>query len=245
MDKNESSVTALQERLQDPETAAALNRILDRLDTLESAIDRLSSMMEKAPGLVSMAVDTVDDEVARAADAGVDIDARLRAGMALAERITDPATMAKLDQLITLAERAPDLVSMLVDSFDDAYLQMLRAGVNADIRLKAAVTALERLTAPETLSLLAAVLREPEQFHALVESGVFDPGALKVIGFLGRALSISHDEDTTRLGLVGVLRSTQDPDVKRALGFLVNVGKLLGQSLNGKIGTEVQKREIQ
>ncbi|MCA9993928.1 MAG: hypothetical protein KDE29_23270, partial [Anaerolineales bacterium] len=68
----------LQQRLNDPQTAAALTRLLDRIDTLEQTVNTLARLLEQGPGLVSIAADSVDDAFRQATAAGVDVDARLR-----------------------------------------------------------------------------------------------------------------------------------------------------------------------
>ena len=108
--------------MNDPQTAAALTRLLDRIDTLEQTVNTLARLLEQGPGLVSIAADSVDDAFRQATAAGVDVDARLRAALQMAEKLTAPdMVQAKLDRLFTLVDQAPGLVSMATDTVDDAF----------------------------------------------------------------------------------------------------------------------------
>ena len=148
----------LQQRLNDPQTAAALTRLLDRIDTLEQTVNTLARLLEQGPGLVSIAADSVDDAFRQATAAGVDVDARLRAALQMAEKLTAPDMVAKLDRLLTLVDQAPGLVSMATDTVDDAFRQAAAAGVDVDARLRAALQIAEKLTAPDMMERLNRLL---------------------------------------------------------------------------------------
>ena len=71
-----NGTTDLQKRLQEPETAQALHRLLDRLDTVERAVDVLDRLETTLPGAFAATADVVDDELTRAAERGVVFDER-------------------------------------------------------------------------------------------------------------------------------------------------------------------------
>ena len=158
----------LQQRLNDPQTAAALTRLLDRIDTLEQTVNTLARLLEQGPGLVSMATDTVDDAFRQAAAAGVDVDARLRAALQMAEKLTAPDMVEKLDRLLTVVDQAPGLVSMATDTVDDAFRQAAAAGVDVDARLRAALQMAEKLTAPDMVEKLDRLLTLVDQAPGLI-----------------------------------------------------------------------------
>ena len=66
----------LQARLSDERTLEALDHILQRIDTLETAVARLADIMEQGPGFVAMAADMVDDQVREAKAKGIYVDER-------------------------------------------------------------------------------------------------------------------------------------------------------------------------
>jgi uncharacterized protein YjgD (DUF1641 family) len=69
------------------------------------------------------------------------------------------------------------------------------------------------------------------ELDALLKSGVFAPGTLRVIGEIGRALTETAAAPPASPGLVGLLKALGEPDVKRALGFLVTFAERFGRRL--------------
>jgi uncharacterized protein YjgD (DUF1641 family) len=67
---------------------------------------------------------------------------------------------------------------------------------------------------------------------ALLNSGVLAPGTLRVVGELGRALTETADAPPTTAGPIGLLRAIGQPDVQRALGFLVTFAERFGRRLH-------------
>lgn len=62
----EQDLGGLQQRLADPETAQALNRLLDRASDLEKLLSRTASLEKSAPDFAAIATDTVDEACRRA-----------------------------------------------------------------------------------------------------------------------------------------------------------------------------------
>jgi hypothetical protein len=73
-------------------------------------------------------------------------------------------------------------------------------------------------------SMDAAKVRELE---ALLQSGVFDPAVVRVIGELGRALVDTAAARPAPVGVVGLLKALGDPDVQRAVTFADRFGSRL------------------
>ena len=94
----------LAKRLSDPAISSSLNSLLD--------------FTEQAPGLVSMVADTLDETLA-GKPGQTSFDDKLKAMNHLLDRVTDPSTQEKLDNLFQLADQAPGLVAMVIDSIDD------------------------------------------------------------------------------------------------------------------------------
>jgi hypothetical protein len=224
----------LEDRLNNPDTAEALNRLLDRLDTIEEAVDKLDAMMTQGPAMLAMMTDMADDVYREADAAGVDLDERLRLTLQLAERLTAPRTvevlsqlmdrMDDLEQLIAVSEQAPGFIAMLVDTFDSVYRRTEEAGHDLYKVIHEGPEAFIRINE----------FAASEAFNKLLDSGVLDPDAIDIVGKAGDALvECRCQEETPEVGLFGLLRAMRDPDTRRALGFLTAFGKRFGKELRG------------
>lgn len=293
----------LEKRLQDPETREALVHLLDRLDTIERAVDLLDRLEDQMPGAIETGADILDEELTRAADRGVVLDERAGQALQLAERLTEPETVEiltalidrldQLEQLAALADQLPDATMVAVDSIDEALTRAAERGVVLDERAREGLVLLEKMTEPDTAKALGAVLDRAEhlerlaelaetapdliatvvdildaeyaraaehgydperllrqtlgslrrlgdlfqsdEFEALLDSGVLDPEALQTVGSLGSALVESQKEadrgETPRRGFFGMIGALRDPDVQRAIGFVLSFAKKFGQAL--------------
>jgi hypothetical protein len=230
----ETSPSALQERLRDPATVAALNRLLDRADTLEGAMDRLDALLLRLPAALGTLTDVADDAYRRASASGVDLDARAQGGLQLLGRLSEPRTLEavgrlleRLDQLdrgLELTDRLPALVATVVDSADDFMRAAAAEGIDVERGLLNGAGAALRFGAmmgPEQL----------DSLEALLHSGVLAPRTVEVIAGVGRALTNGAAEPRRPIGPVGLVRALREPDVQRALGFLVQVARHFGRVL--------------
>jgi uncharacterized protein YjgD (DUF1641 family) len=296
----------LEKRLQDPETREALGHLLDRLDTIERAVDLLDRLEHQMPHALETGADMLDDELTRAAERGVVFDERAGEALRLAEKLTEPETvdvltalldrLDRLEQLAALADRVPDAAMITVDSIDDALTRAAERGVVLDERAKEGLVLLEKMTEPDTAQALGAVLDRAEhlerlselaasapdliatvvdmldaeyaraaetgydperllrqtlgslgrlgelfqsdEFEALLDSGVLDPEALQAVGSLGSALVESQKEaqrgETPRRGVFGLIGALRDPDVQRAIGFVLSFAKKFGRALDNR-----------
>jgi uncharacterized protein YjgD (DUF1641 family) len=231
LDERAGKALTLAEKLTEPETVEVLTALLDRLDQLEE----LAALADQLPGMTATAVDTMDDAMTRAADRGVVFDERAREGLQLLEKLTEPQTAQALgaaldradqiEQLVELADSAPDLIATVVDILDAEYARAATKGYDPERMLRQTVGALSRL----------GELFRSEEFEALLDSGVLDPQALRVVGSLGSALVESQKEasqgQTPQRGFFGLLGALRDPDVQRAIGFVTRFAKKFGQNL--------------
>ncbi|MEY4580699.1 MAG: hypothetical protein RL701_5402 [Pseudomonadota bacterium] len=76
-----------------------LARLESRLARIEQHIERVAELERAAPALFAAATDSFDDAARALAQDGIDLEERKRAGLALLERLTRPATFAVLDKL--------------------------------------------------------------------------------------------------------------------------------------------------
>ena len=206
----------LQQRLHDERTLLALTRLLDRIDSLEKTVDTLTQAIEQAPSMAAMVGDIVDEGYRSAAAQGIDVEARLRTALALADKLTAPEMVARLDHLLALADQAPGMAAMVGDIVDESYRTAAANGIDIEERLREALGLAERLTAPEMIVSLKALTA---------------PGTVVFLGHTVTALAEAQATPAPKVGLWGMLRALNDPDRQTAIGFLLNFAKLIGQRL--------------
>lgn len=72
---------ALSERLRDPQTVAALTRLLDQADDLSQSIEKVKEFQETLPNLVATAVDVFDEWAIKLRDQGINLETSLQQGL--------------------------------------------------------------------------------------------------------------------------------------------------------------------
>jgi uncharacterized protein YjgD (DUF1641 family) len=154
-----------------------------------------------------------------------DIQSVATALQTMEERTRAVAELADgLRPLIALAGQAPALVAVLMDSFDEAMRMASDRGIDVERGLLNGAEAALRFGT----TMDAERVRD---LDALLKSGVFAPSALRVIGELGRALTDTAAAPPATYGIVGLLKALGQPDVQRALGFLVTFAERFGRRL--------------
>lgn len=237
----------VQARLSESRTLEALDHLLQRLDTLEQAVDRLGTLMQQGPGLVAMVADMTDEAYRKADARGVNVEQRLSVALALAEKLTAPEMVAKLDGVLQLADQAPGLMAMTADMADEAFRKADARGVNLEQRLGVALAMAEKLTAPEMVEKLDGLIKFAEQAPGLTAMMVdwldeslrkasehgFDPQLLShVAGAANTALSRAHAEHPAKSGgIFKLLTALRDEDRQKGLGFLLNFLKYFAKNL--------------
>lgn len=148
-----------------------------------------------------------------------------RALQALDERIRAIAEVADaVRPLIGLAQQAPALTAVLMDSFDEVMHTAIEKGIDVERGLLNGAEAALRFGA----TMDAEKIRE---LDALLKSGVLAPGTLQIIGELGHALTETAAAPPAPLGIVGLMKALGKPDVQKALGFLIAVAERFGSRL--------------
>lgn len=160
------------------------------------------------------AAPSVADPPATAPDPVLAALERIERRLAEVERVT-----SALAPLAEVAAAAPGGVAMVTDAFDTLAARLGERGVDLDARLHAVARAVEISTAPRTV----------HAFAALVESKLLEPSALAVLSWLAAALA--EPGEARPLGAWGLMRALRDPDVQRAVGFVVAVARELGRHL--------------
>ena len=194
-------VDRLYNRLNEEKIVSSLDRLLDRLDAVEQAVANLTTLMQQGPGLVAMTMDMADEAVKSADKNGISIDERLATALQIAEKLTAPEMVEKLDGLLTMANQAPGLMAMTMDMVDDSIKSASANGINIDERLGAALQIAEKLTAPEMVEKLDGLLTMANQAPGLmamtmdmVDDGVKSASAngINIDERLGAALQIAE-----------------------------------------------------
>jgi hypothetical protein len=170
---------------------------------------------------------TTSPQPASPAPADADIAAALQA---LTQRVDALAELLEpLRPAVGLLQQGPALAATLGDSFDDVMRQIGDSGIDVEHGLLNGAAAALRFGA----FMDAAKVHEIE---ALLQSGVLDPAALQAMGELGRALSETATTTAHPVGPLALLGALRQPDVQRALGFLVIFAERFGRRLRDQPG---------
>jgi hypothetical protein len=217
----------LRDRGVDPEIR--LGRLLELTERLTddktmAALEGALAFAQDAPGLASMAVDVLDERAGRLRDRGVDVQGRLERGMQLLERLSDDATMANLEQALDLADQLPGLASMAVDVVDEQAARLRDEGIDPGHAVANGTR-----TALQFASLVGT--REVHALKTILASEALAPEAVAVVSAAAQALVECQGRERKRVGLFGLMGALRDPDVQRALDFLLGVGRRFGAAL--------------
>lgn len=161
--------------------------------------------------------------------------------IALAERLAEPRTAAALSTLLDHVDLLAVLVSgldglvsrgdIITESLIDGVTELRAAGEPARTNAAQVVA-----TAQQLSTLTPVLLDKLPTLEALLGSDLADPKVIQLASMASRA-AVAGAEQADRgevkvTGVVGLLRSLKDPDVSRALGFVLSIAKALGKELN-------------
>jgi len=161
--------------------------------------------------------------------------------LALAERLAEPRTAAALNTLLDHVDLLAVLVSGLngLVSRGDTITESLIDGVT-ELRSAgepARTSAVQLLaTAQQLGTLTPALLDKLPVLEALLSSDLADPKAIELAGMVSRAVTAGAGQaqrgEIKVNGVVGLVRSLKDPDISRALSFVLSIAKALGKELD-------------
>ena len=201
--------------------------LLARLDAIDRRLARIEPVLDalgQGPAMAAAVVDVVDEQTGRLRDRGVDLEERLAGGLALLERLSDPAVLARVDALLDLADQAPGLASMAVDIVDEQAGLLRDEGIDPGAALaNGARTALQ-----------FASMVGPREIHALktvLASQALSPESVEVVSAAAQALVECQGRERQRVGVFALMRAVREPDVQRALDFLLGVARRFGAAL--------------
>lgn len=168
----------IQARLNDERTLEVFDRLLARIDALETTVDRLVSLMEQAPVHFAMLADISDELYRKADEQGIRLEERVAVSLKIAEKLTSPEMGERMDQAMKFLDQAPGIAAMTVDTLDSVMHEAMEQGFDP----QAIGTAL--ISAGSALS--QAAQDPPAQVGgplALLRS-LRDPDRQRALGFL-------------------------------------------------------------
>jgi uncharacterized protein YjgD (DUF1641 family) len=205
--------------MSDPDIAALLTQILERMDRLEARIDAIQGTTEsvaqlgtRGPAFVEMVAESATYAYNQARDAGVDPIRTGEQGAALALKACAPEALRAVERILdrqALLHRTLDVVDAL--DADGSLDTLLDKG-------------------GEIAPRVARIMESPP-FDQLVNSGLLNSHTLRVVSNATTALVDTRSSGLGPLGLFGQLRALRDADVQRAVGFSLSVARRFGQLL--------------
>ncbi|MEZ6189159.1 MAG: DUF1641 domain-containing protein [Planctomycetota bacterium] len=221
-------------RLAQPEALATLRRLVERLDQVEASLE----LAAQGPALVATAVDAVDHALARAAARGLEPDRRLYAVGELLEQASSPEVLEALSQALEALQQAPGLAATAADTVDALLGRLNERGIELDERLRNGLRALEHLTHPDLVDVLAHALQQGSLKALFVSTPVFAPESVSVVGCAARALVKTRSAPPREVGAWGAFRALGQPEVRRALGFALTFAEHFGRQLETPLPLE-------
>ena len=224
----------------------------DRLTRIERSLEQIASGMSQAPVMLSMATDSLDEYLGTAKQEGIHVEDRLKDTLHLLGRLSDPKINQSLHALLDTLEQAPELVSMIMDTVDEVIGQSNQGSVRLDDRIKGLGHLFNKLSDPEMVDRLNGLIKISEQAPGLMALTVDSIDAFMLryeqefrdsLSFLhrdnlyflknvGEAVTEAQNQPPTKVGgIFGLLRALNDSGRQKALGFLMNVLKNLGNKL--------------
>ncbi len=273
------TAAALLERLNEPQTAAALHRLLDHAELLAFSASAVDSFLQRGDTIADNVAASVHElRAALPAESGALVSQLARLAGTLPqltetiEQLTvitnqpafqkllttlgQPQTMAAIERLLAQSE----LIAFLISALD----HLLARGDELTENIRSAIEELRHTMSDQAItpaqlvdafvnflpyfprlvavapSFIEVVERiEPfiasDEFDALLDSGVFHPDTVRLVGQAGDAFVSSHEalrQSPKPVGLFGLLRALRDPDIQRAAGLIVEFGRRFGSSLS-------------
>gem|GEM_PF-2492619 len=201
--------------------------ILRRLDALDAKLDRLSPILDmgsSGSGAVAAMADVADEEVRRLANQGVDADARLKKVFHLLLELTREDTLERLEEVVKLARDLPGMMAAGVDVLDVEAGRLRDDGIDPMLAVTNGARAAMEFG-------VAVGPREVRSLKAILASDALAPEAIEVVSSAANALVATRSRGCRPMGAFALLGALRDPQIQKALGFLVEVGRSFGASM--------------
>lgn len=209
-----------------------LTQLSTRIGSIERKLSNIEDITKKLPAVIAVATDSIDEHCRNAAKSGIDIGERFKKMSELLIQITDPKKIDALSQVINnienLAsllkqlERVPDILAVIVDSFDELCKDAERSGIDFELVMKQGKDAASKLNE----------LLKSDELKALMNSGILNSKAVNIVAQAGCALAECKEARPEKIGIIGLIKALGNCDIQCALGFLISFGKRFGRLLN-------------
>jgi hypothetical protein len=170
---NNTPTALLNGRLEDPRTAAALARLLDRAEELERLLATVTEGVEFGRGMVATAVDVADEQARKLADEGIDpaqaVLGGLRAALWLGGRIK-ARELEALGVLLRSDVLAPEAVAVVAGAAD-ALVESRGEGQGEEAPRVGLFGLLRALSDPDVQRSLGFLLRFAKNFGRILDKG--------------------------------------------------------------------------
>ena len=224
----------------------------ERLARIERSLDKIAQGIEQAPTMLSIATDSLDEIIQNSDSTDVKMDDRIKSGLSLLMRLSEPQVNQSINNLLDLVEQGPGLASMVMDSVDEVVRESNQGPVRLDDRMKSVSNLMVTLSDPDMVHKVESLIQFSNQLPGLAAMAVdsidsffeyYGTEFADTMAFLqkenllflknaGDALIEAQGQTPAKVGGVfGLLRTLKDPDRQKALGFLMNVLKNLGKKL--------------
>ncbi|SRR6056297_143629 len=237
-----SETPSLTDRLNDPQTANVLLRLLDHAETLDKVLVAAGDL----PNLIAIATDLFDAISRKASQEGIDIEQRATDMLKLLVQMTEPANMRAIERLVArlpkldegsaLLDQLPNLLATATDVFDEWARQLRSEGIDLEQSLRQGLYA--------ALYLGGQIRKEElDRLGFLLKSDVMSENSIATVGMAGSALSSCHRGTCEhpvpkKVGLFGLLAAIRDPNTQRALSFGLQFAKCFGDVLDHKLDVD-------
>ncbi len=226
--------------------------IEDRLTKIEASIDRLTSVLNQAPDLMSIAVDSSDDLIMTSKQNDISVDHRIQDGIKLLGRLSDPEVNKVINGLLDALEQGPGLISIVADTIDTEVGRANAGSVTLDDRIRGISNLITKLSDPTMVEKVDSILNFADQAPGLmamtmdsvdgfmknhgtdlIDSLAFlQKDNLVFIKKLSDSLCEAQAQPPAKVrGIFGMLRTLKDPAIQKTLGFLMNILKNLGNKI--------------
>ncbi len=238
-------------RLDDPQTADALERLLDRLDILAFAVEATEGFLRRGDEITENIGDALRE--AKAAAPSVDslafvgkLPQLANAGVKLADATASPAFDRLLDSGLLERLAAPDTLASLQTLLDKLPLVafavaavegFLQRGEEIADNVAGALREANHFTSPVDRAklgqLVAGLPKLLDAGLALIDSGLLDPAVIATVAEVYKKASEAYVEakrmPDNPIGPWGIYKALRDPDVQRAVGAGLHIVKRYGE----------------
>lgn len=147
--------------------------------------------------------------------------------------LNDPKTLSALGDLLN---KLPEINAML-----NITMGLMQRGPEMADNINASVQEFRDMSGGMNIDIKGLMesagkfqtLLQSEEVQALLESDILKPQTVSIVNKAADAMieSIEVYDPNQKMGIFGLMRTMNDPDVQRALSFATNFLKLFGQQL--------------